>query len=68
MSYVDVYYVDVLEGGSGLTRIKLYDLPIWLVERPGFLVRAVEPISDLETCNSYQKAKDAARRNLCSKF
>ena len=39
--YVSVYYLDAIGGGSGFTRMMLKEVPAWLSEHPGRLIRAI---------------------------
>ena len=42
---VDVNYIDSIGGGSGSTRMEINELPCWLTEHKGTLVRAVIPVT-----------------------
>lgn len=39
MKYYTVYYLDALNGGSGMARVRVEELATWLAERPGVLIR-----------------------------
>lgn len=39
MKYYDVHYIDALNGGSGMARVKCEELHTWLADRPGVLIR-----------------------------
>jgi hypothetical protein len=42
--YYNVSYFDTLQGGSGLTAVKVEELHIWLKEHPGYLIRQLSPM------------------------
>lgn len=43
MKYYDVHYLDALNGGSGMARVRVEELATWLADRPGTLIRKLTP-------------------------
>ena len=44
MKYYNVSYFDTIQGGSGLVRVEVDKLHIWLKEHPGYLIRHLSPM------------------------
>lgn len=65
---VEVSYLDAVNGGSGLTRMDLTEVPTWLARRPGLVIRELIPVGTLEDSAVYARNASAGRQMLADQL
>lgn len=65
---VDVAYLNAVDGGSGLTRMDLDQVPVWLAKHPGYLIRELVVVDNLADAREHAAARNAGLHNLANRL